>query len=145
MRADRHFQHHLFAVGTGAVLAHAIGATLGFEMLLIAIVDEGVEPVDGLDNDVAAFAAVAAVRSSELDEFLSPKGDAAVAARAGRNIDLRFIEEFHGLVISHCTVIRERPPIGQQRPHPAQGIRMSLNSLFCREGRDQPAARTGEA
>ena len=28
LRADRHFQHHVFAVGAGAVLAHAVAAAL---------------------------------------------------------------------------------------------------------------------
>ena len=79
-----------------AVLAHAVAAALGLEVLLVAVVDQRVEAVDRLDNDVAALAAVAAVGPAELDELLAPERDAAVAARAGRDVDLGLVEEFHG-------------------------------------------------
>ena len=49
--------------------------------------------------DVAAAAAVAAARAAEFDELLAPERDAAVAAGAGRDIDLGFVEEFHGVSI----------------------------------------------
>src|SRR5262245_48242760 len=97
LRADRHFQHGILAVGTRAIFAHAVAAALALEVLLIAIVDQGVEAVDGLNYDVAAFTAVAAVRAPKLNEFLAPKRDAAVPAGTGRDIDLCFIEEFHSL------------------------------------------------
>src|SRR5262245_48440420 len=73
--ADRHFQHHVLAVGARAILAHPIAAALGLEVLLIAIIDQGIEPVDRLDHDVTAVTAVAAIRSPELDEFLTPERD----------------------------------------------------------------------
>ena len=95
--ADWHFQHHILAVGAGAVLAHAIAAALCLEVLLITVVDQGVEAGDRLHHDVAALAAIAAVRAAELDEFFTPERHAAVPARAGRNINLGFIEEFHGV------------------------------------------------
>ena len=79
-----------------AVLAHAVAAGLGLEVLLVAVVDQRVEAVDRLDHDVAAAAAVAAARAAELDELLAPERDAAVAAVAGADIDLGFVEEFHG-------------------------------------------------
>ena len=69
------------------------------EVLRVAVVDQGVEPVDRLDHDVAAAAAVAAARAAVLDELLAPERDAAVAAVAGANVDLGFVEEFHGLYI----------------------------------------------
>ena len=99
LRADRHLQHHVFAAGAVAVLAHAADAGLRLEVLSVAVVDQGVEPVDGLDHDVAAAAAVAAAWAAVLDELLAPERDAAVAAVAGANIDLGFVEEFHGLYI----------------------------------------------
>ena len=49
---------------------------VGLEMLLEAEIDQRVEAVDGLDPDVAAAAAVAAVRAAELDEFLAPERNA---------------------------------------------------------------------
>ena len=51
-------------------------AGLGLEMLLVAVVDQRVEPVDAFGPDVAAAAAVAAVRPAELDELLAPERDA---------------------------------------------------------------------
>ena len=95
LRADRHLQHDVGAVGAGAVLAHAVAAGLGLEVLLVAIIDQRVEPVDAFDDDVAAAPAVAAVRPAEFDELLAPKRDAAGAAVAGADIDLGLVEEFH--------------------------------------------------
>ena len=69
----------------------------GLEVLLIAVVDQRVQPVDRLDDDVAAAAAIAAGGAAELDILLAAKRHAAVAAVAGADIDLCFIEEFHGL------------------------------------------------
>ena len=69
----------------------------GLVVLLVAIVDERVQPVDALDPDVAATPAVAAIRPAELDELLAPERHAAIAAVAGANIDLGLVEEFHGV------------------------------------------------
>src|SRR6266702_2096399 len=68
----------------------AIAACREHEFLaeLGEIVDRRVEPVDGLDDDVAAAAAIAARWSAELDELLAPERDAAVAAVAGADVDL---------------------------------------------------------
>ena len=70
-------------------------AGLGLEVLLIAIVDQGVETFDGLDPDITAAAPVAAVGPAELDIFLAPERDGARAAIAGTNVDLGFVEKFH--------------------------------------------------
>ncbi len=66
-------------------------------MLLVAVIDQRIEAVDRLYHHITTIAAVAAIRSAELDEFLAPERDTAVPARAGRYVDLGFIEEFHGL------------------------------------------------
>src|SRR5437899_8015893 len=95
LRAGRHLQHDIVAACAVAVFAHAAAAVLGLEMLLVAVVDECVEPVDRLHDHVAALAAVAAVRPAELDEFLAPERHAAVPAGARADIHLGFIEEFH--------------------------------------------------
>ena len=96
LRTGRHFQHHVGAVGTGAILALAVAALLCLEMLLVAVVEQRVEIGHALDDHVAAFAAVAAVRATELDELLPPEADAAVAAVARAHIDLGLIEKLHG-------------------------------------------------
>ena len=97
LRADRHLEHDRLAVGAMAVLAHAVGALRRLEMLLVAIIDQRVEPVGDLDDDIAAAPAIAAAGPAELDILLAPKRHAAVAAVAGADIDLGFIEEFHGV------------------------------------------------
>ena len=65
-------------------------------MLLIAVVDQRVEAIDRLDDDIAAAAAIAAVRPAEFEEFLAAKRDRTRAAIAGADIDLGLIEKFHG-------------------------------------------------
>ncbi len=95
LRADRHLEHGVGAIGAVAVLAHAAAAVLGHVMLLVAVIDQGVEAVDRFRNDIAALAAVAAVGAAVFDEFLAPERNAAIAAVAGADIDLGFIEEFH--------------------------------------------------
>jgi hypothetical protein len=67
-----------------AVLAHAVDAFLRLEVLLIAIVDQRVQPVDGLDDDIAAVAAIAAGGTAELDELLAAEGRGAGAATLKR-------------------------------------------------------------
>ena len=42
LRADRQTQDGILAVGPSAVLAHTVNAALGLEMLLIAVIDQGV-------------------------------------------------------------------------------------------------------
>src|SRR6266536_4378798 len=112
LRAGRHLQHDIVAARAVAVFAHAAAAVLGLEMLLVAVVDECVEPVDRLHNHVAALAAVAAVRPAELDEFLAPERHAAVPAVARADIHLGFIEEFHDpRYASTNAKIRERPRV----------------------------------
>ena len=95
LRADGHAQHHVGRVGAVAVLAHAVGAGLGLEMLLVAVVDQRIEPVDALDHDVAAAPAIAAVRAAEFDEFFAQERHRAGAAIAGADVNLGLIEELH--------------------------------------------------
>ena len=109
LRADRHLQHRVGAAAARPVLAHAVYAGLGLEMLLIAKVDQRVEAVRALNHDVAAAPAVAAVGAAELDEFLAPERDAAGAAVARPDIDARLVEKFHGSLRS------ARPPLDRSR------------------------------
>src|SRR5262249_62175917 len=48
LRAGRHLEHDIVAARAVAVLAHAAAAVLGLEMLLVAVVAEGVESIDRL-------------------------------------------------------------------------------------------------
>ena len=93
--SGRNLQHRIGAAPAGAVLAHAVNAGLGLEMLLVAIVDQRVQPIDAFGHDVAAAPAVAAVRSAELDEFLAAERNAAGAAVARADINFGLIKKFH--------------------------------------------------
>jgi hypothetical protein len=57
-------------------------------VLLITIIDERVEPLDRFRPDIATAAAIAAVGAAEFDEFLAAKGDRAVAAIAGTDLEI---------------------------------------------------------
>src|SRR6187397_204231 len=70
LRAWRHFQHHVGTLGARAVLAHAVTALLGLEVLLVAVVEQRVEIRYALDDHVATPTPGAAVRAAELDEPL---------------------------------------------------------------------------
>src|SRR5258708_35275525 len=94
--AFRHLEDDVGSRRTGAVLAHAVAAGLRLEMLLIAIVDQGIQPIDALRDDIAAAAAIAAVRATELDELLAPERNATRAAVAGADVHLGLVEELHG-------------------------------------------------
>ena len=119
LRADRHLQHDVLAVGAMAVLAHAMHALRRLEVLLVAVVDQRVEAVDGFDDHVAALAAIAAARPAEFDEFLAAERDAAVPAVAGTDIDLCLVEEFHGSGLAQgCS--------GRNRIAGCAGVRLAL-------------------
>ena len=95
LRADRHLEHDVGGVGAGPQAPHAMAAGRGLEMLLVAIVDQRVEAVDGLDPDIAALAAVAAIGAADFDEFFAPERHRPRTAVAGADIDLCLVEKFH--------------------------------------------------
>jgi hypothetical protein len=95
--SHRHLEHDVVRVGAVAVLAHAAAAALGLEMLLVAVVDQGVEALDRHRDHVAALAAVAAAGPAEFNELFAAERHAAVSAVAGADENLGFIEEFHGV------------------------------------------------
>src|ERR1043165_3982965 len=53
------------------LLAHAMTAAFRGKVLLVAVVYEGIEVLDGFGPDIAATAAVAAIGSAELNELLA--------------------------------------------------------------------------
>src|SRR5262245_15909023 len=95
LRAGRHGAHDVVTARAVAVLAHPAAAVLGLEVLLLPVADARIQPPGRLYAHVAAVAAVTAVESAELDEFLAPERHAAVPAVARADIDLGFVEKFH--------------------------------------------------
>ncbi len=65
-------------------------------MLLVAVVDQGVEVVDGLHPDIAALATIAAIGTAHFNELFPPERHRPRTAVTGLHIDFCFIEEFHG-------------------------------------------------
>jgi hypothetical protein len=112
LRADRHAQHHVLTAGAGAVPAHAVAAGLRLVVLQVAVIDQRVQAIDGLDPDIAALAAVAAVGSAVLDELLAPERHGPRAAVAGADEDLGLVEKFHEVSL----------PVGPRRRISAAGL-----------------------
>ena len=79
----------------GARVANALHAALRLEVLLVAIVDESVQIVRRLQDDVSATPAIATIRPTIFDELLATESDAARAAIAGFDVELRLIKKLH--------------------------------------------------
>ena len=80
LRSNWYFDDKVFTIGTSAVAASAMIAFWGFEMLLIAKVNEGVEIVDSFEDDMTASAAIATVWTAIFNEFFTTKAHAAGTA-----------------------------------------------------------------
>jgi hypothetical protein len=96
-RSDRHAQLHVGAGAAVAVRGHAAYAVFGAVDAREAVVDQGVHVAVGARPHAAAAPAVAAVRPTEADVLLAAEGRGAVPAAASVHLDLRFVDEFHGL------------------------------------------------
>jgi hypothetical protein len=81
----------LVSAGTGLPVA-------GFEIPCNPKIGKRINAVIGKQVDVTPIAAVAAVRTTSLNEFFTPKAQAAVSPVAGLHTDCGFIDEFHVLL-----------------------------------------------
>src|SRR5690606_36965453 len=97
--AGGHGDDHVLAALAVHLPAPAVLAALGAEQLLVAEVDQGVEVLVGDQPDAAAIAAVAAIRPAQRNELLAAEAHAAVAAVAGGDGDLSFVDQLHGCLI----------------------------------------------
>src|SRR3546814_12970549 len=91
-----------------------MATALGAEMLLVAVVDQGVQPVDAFDPDVAALAAVAAVGAAVFDELLAAEAHGTGAAMAAFDIDLGLIEELHRSAAIFSTARSKERRVGKE-------------------------------
>ena len=78
-----------------AAAAAAIFAALRLEMLAIAEIDQCVQALGHFEHDIGATAAIAAVGSAFIDEFLAPERGTARAAITAAQVYLGLIEELH--------------------------------------------------
>ena len=87
LRAGRHRDHERLAVGAVALGALAVAAALGAEVRAAAEALQVAQVVVAAQQHVAAAAAVAAVGPALGHVRLAPERQAAVAARAGADLD----------------------------------------------------------
>jgi RsiW-degrading membrane proteinase PrsW (M82 family) len=71
--AHRHAQRDRLAIFARAPAPHAALAGIGEEMLLIAEINQRVQPIHHFGPDIAAFATIAAIRAAIFDELLAPE------------------------------------------------------------------------
>jgi hypothetical protein len=78
------------------ILTASVLSVFGLKMHAVAKIDQCVEVRVNDENDVAALAAVPAVRTAEGNEFFAAKGNRAITAgtRADKNLGLVEKEEF---------------------------------------------------
>ena len=92
-RANRHRQLDVLAVLAGLVAALAVPAAISAMLRIEAEVQQRVVVIAGNHEDRAAMAAIAARRSALGNELLAAERHAAVAAIAGLDPDLDFVDE----------------------------------------------------
>jgi hypothetical protein len=95
-RAGWNLEHDVIRIGSGAQTSHAMACGSDLEMLLVAVVDEGVKAVHGFNPHIAALAAVTTIGTAHFDEFLAPKRYGTGPAITGAHIDFCFVKKFHG-------------------------------------------------
>ena len=85
----------IIAILAGALFAHAGLAVLGKEVLLVAEVDQRVQPVDGFGPDRSARAAVPAIGTTVFNVFFAPERHATAPACARADIDFAQVKKLH--------------------------------------------------
>src|SRR6266446_8312045 len=93
--ADRDTHHEILTMRAGPIAPGARPAVLRPEMLPIPVIDERIEVLGRGKDDVAAPAAITAVRAAELDEFLAAETHCAAASVTALQVDLALVEELH--------------------------------------------------
>jgi hypothetical protein len=104
-RAQRQDHHPVGAVCAILARAHPVLAPPGLVVLAVARVLKRRPAFVGLQDDRAAAAAIAPVRTPARDVSLPAERDAAAAAVAGMHLDLALIDEVrgsHGRILVPC-------------------------------------------
>jgi len=91
--ADRYADAQILATFSVHFPVHAVAAVLGDKLVLEAEVLERGQFLSGVEDHVAAFATVAAVRAAVRDKFLCVKRYHSVTAVAGFDVDFRVIDK----------------------------------------------------
>jgi hypothetical protein len=107
LRADGHGEHDVLAVPAATASALAVPARTGGVAGLPPVPPEIAEIGVGHHDDVAAVAAVTAVRTALRNVLLAPEADGAVPAATAAGDDA-------GAILEHD--LRGRPPPRPERP-----------------------------
>ncbi|CGV83387.1 Uncharacterised protein [Salmonella enterica subsp. enterica serovar Typhi] len=94
-RTDRHFDGHVFTAFTGTVAARAILTTFSAERFFKAVIDQRIQVFIGFHPDVAAVAAITAVRAAFRDIFFAAEAHTAITAIACNDQNRCFINKLH--------------------------------------------------
>ncbi len=95
-RAGRHFNDQILGVPAMTLFAAAVPSALGPPLLAMRECRERINARFGDQNDAAAVAAVAAVRSAARNILLAAKADATITAPAGFDFNGDTIDEHGG-------------------------------------------------
>src|SRR6185369_10874184 len=93
---DRHAQNDVVRAAAVLVSAVTVLAVLRAMDARVAVFDEGIDVAIRDRDDAAAAAAVAAVGPAARNVLLAAEGRRAVAAVAGDDVDVDFVDESHG-------------------------------------------------
>ena len=110
--AHRHFQQDVFALASGAVGAFAVTPALRLVFGIEAEMHQRVVALAGLQDDVAAVAAVAARRSAARHKLLAAKGHAAIPAVARLHPNFCLVDEHS----CQSSVVGRQPTTWDSRP-----------------------------
>ena len=134
-RAHGHLQDHVLAVGAAHARALAVRAALGLEVVLEAVVDQRRDAQVGLDDDVAAVTAVAAVGAAFGDVRLATEGHAARAAVAAFDVYAYLVYEHGGSFAARAGIMCARVVwiVNERRPLICRGrLENRLSMLIAR-------------
>jgi hypothetical protein len=90
-----------------------MAADFGFEMLLVAKIDQRVEAVDRFDDDIAAATAITAIGTAIFDMRFTPEAHAPGAAVTAFDEYFCGIEKLHGPVIRFAEFQTRLSPVRQ--------------------------------
>ncbi len=105
-RAHGHLEDEVLAMGAVTARTLAMRAALRLEMVLVAVVDQAGDGAVSLEDNGAAVAAVAAVRSALGDLCLASEGSTARTAVTGLDVDANLVCKLgHRESLSHLRKI----------------------------------------
>jgi hypothetical protein len=99
-RTKRHADDNILAAFAGFVPPHATLAVLRLVFPQVPEIDQRVQSRITLEIDAAAPAAIPTVRTTVLDVLFPAKRCRTVAALAGMDFDIGFVNEFHAAILS---------------------------------------------